>query len=64
MRERICNRRFSGWSLDIPEGLTLTARDIRTGVVVDLSDDLHYWMRASFENITNYLGDGWAPRNF
>ena len=58
MRERIVERKFSGWSLNIPKGLRLTVRDVRTGEVMEFSsNDLYYWMKASFTSITSQLSE-------
>jgi len=51
MRERIVVRTFSGYRVNLPKGLKLTARDCRTGEVWDLTTDLTYWAMKSAATI-------------
>lgn len=61
MRER-SERKFSGYSLNIPEGLHLFVVDVRTGRRKELGtgpeedgDTLEFWMRQPFSYLSSLV---------
>ena len=56
---RFLQRTFSGYRLDLPAGLKLSVRDVRTGQVLRLADT-YYWAGQNFAVIVAEL-EYWKP---